>query len=90
MNVNGRTPHGNCDLCFLKSTATLKGIMRDMPERAQWWIEKEALQIPGASADDARFSKRRSYAGLMRSCREQRHLDPVDDEAIDCFCGEGS
>jgi 3'-phosphoadenosine 5'-phosphosulfate sulfotransferase (PAPS reductase)/FAD synthetase len=41
LNVGGKTPHGNCDMCFLKSEATLAAIMRDMPERAEWWIDIE-------------------------------------------------
>lgn len=90
-NVNGRTPHGNCDMCFLKSTSTLLGIMRDMPERARWWIGKEA-QAMGKAGSAATFSKRRTYAGLMARVRSQRNLDPSDDidETVDCFCGEGT
>src|SRR5262249_141653 len=38
-SINGTTPMGNCDLCFLKGAATISGIMRDRPETAGWWIE---------------------------------------------------
>lgn len=41
-NINGVTPYGNCDLCFLKSAATIQGMMRAAPEIADWWIKAEA------------------------------------------------
>ena len=41
MNVKGATPNSNCDLCFLKSEATLAAMAREHPERAQWWIDLE-------------------------------------------------
>jgi 3'-phosphoadenosine 5'-phosphosulfate sulfotransferase (PAPS reductase)/FAD synthetase len=41
-NIGGVTPAGNCDLCFLKNTATLQGLIRRNPELADWWIEQEA------------------------------------------------
>lgn len=40
-NVNGTTPLGNCDMCFLKSEKILANIAKIMPERASWWIEME-------------------------------------------------
>lgn len=41
-NVNGKTPLGNCDGCFLKSEANRAMLARDHPERAAWWAEQEA------------------------------------------------
>ena len=40
-NVNGKTPSGNCDLCFLKSAGTISALIRDNPELADWWIKLE-------------------------------------------------
>lgn len=40
-NINGTTPLGNCDMCFLKSESTLAHIAKTMPERADWWIRME-------------------------------------------------
>jgi 3'-phosphoadenosine 5'-phosphosulfate sulfotransferase (PAPS reductase)/FAD synthetase len=40
-NVNGKTPLGNCDMCFLKSEKILANIAKTMPERADWWIKME-------------------------------------------------
>ena len=42
-NVNGSTPMGNCDLCFLKNLPKISGIIRDHPELADWWIHAETL-----------------------------------------------
>ena len=40
-NVNGATPLGNCDMCFLKSEKTLAHIAKTMPDKADWWIRME-------------------------------------------------
>jgi 3'-phosphoadenosine 5'-phosphosulfate sulfotransferase (PAPS reductase)/FAD synthetase len=42
-NVNGRTQLGNCDGCFLKSEAARAALIRDYPERAEWWDRMEKL-----------------------------------------------
>lgn len=34
--------HSNCDLCFLKGTNRLLGLIREEPARADWWIKQEA------------------------------------------------
>lgn len=34
-------PFGNCDGCFLKSEADKAELIRQHPERAQWWIDHE-------------------------------------------------
>jgi len=41
--VNGKTPMGNCDGCFLKSEKNRAYLARYHPERAKWWndIEQE-------------------------------------------------
>ena len=43
VNANGLTPKGNCDMCFLKSEATLAAIAKEHPEIAEWWIEMEQM-----------------------------------------------
>lgn len=42
-SVNGKTPFGNCNLCFLKSEKIIAGITRDRPDLAKWWEEQEAF-----------------------------------------------
>ncbi|CAO4196411.1 phosphoadenosine phosphosulfate reductase domain-containing protein [Methylorubrum extorquens] len=89
-NVGGKTPLGNCDLCFLKGAATIMGILRDRPELARWWIEQEtrfdSTKRPG---DFAYFRKDRpSYAEMLRLSQEQGDLltfEP-EEESLDCAC----
>lgn len=40
-NINGKTPGGNCDLCFLKPSAQIASLVAEKPERAVWWARKE-------------------------------------------------
>ncbi len=91
-NIGGVTPYGNCDLCFLKSAATIQGMMRDAPQIADWWIKAEAEAEALASKPmGARFRQDRpSYAEMAKAVREQRTFDfGTQDELIDCFCGDG-
>lgn len=80
-SVNGTTPMGNCDLCYLKSAATISGIMRDRPELATWWIEKEAIRDSTFRADRPR------YAAMLDAVQRQGALDFGNaDQATDCVC----
>lgn len=89
-NINGKTPHGNCDLCFLKSAATLSGIMRTMPERARWWIEAEAeAEALTSKPSGARFRQDRpSYARMLAAVQDSGPgFDfGAADELNDCYC----
>lgn len=89
-NVGGKTPLGNCDLCFLKGAGTIVGILRDKPELARWWIEQEnrfaSTKRPG---DFAYFRKDRpSYAELLRLSQDQGDLLTFEpqEESLDCAC----
>jgi 3'-phosphoadenosine 5'-phosphosulfate sulfotransferase (PAPS reductase)/FAD synthetase len=88
-NINGATPFGNCDLCFLKSAATISGIMREQPELARWWIEAEA-EARANKPSGARFrADRPSYAQMLDTVQRQGNIDFGDlDQRIDCFCSE--
>lgn len=71
---------GNCDLCFLKGRGTLKGLIRDNPDAANWWIAQEAV-------GRGRFVTEYSYSALVREVREQpTFFDPPDDD-FDAECG---
>lgn len=64
-NINGKTPLGNCDGCFLKSEANLASLARDYPERHQWWEDMEGLASNlTASPMGARFRKEFTRAEL--------------------------
>lgn len=40
-SINGKTPFGNCDGCFLKSEANRAALAREHPARFAWWVEME-------------------------------------------------
>lgn len=92
-NINGTTPLGNCDLCFLKGAATIQGIMRTMPDLASWWIEAEAeAEARASKPSGARFRQDRpSYAAMFDAVQRQEVFDfGGRDELVDCFCGEAA
>ena len=90
-NINGKTALGNCDLCFLKSAATISAIMRANPDSATWWIEVEAEAL-ASKPNGARFRiDRPSYAEMFKAVKEQRAFDfGIVDEIVDCFCGDAA
>lgn len=92
-NINGVTPYGNCDLCFLKSAATIQGMMRDAPHLANWWIEAETeAEARISKPSGARFrTDRPSYKTMLDAVQRQQVMDFGDrDQMVDCFCGEAA
>lgn len=87
--INGKTMHGNCDLCFLKPPAQRLSLIREKPTRAVWWIAQEASIQSSKIVDGARFTKDGpSYASMLGYSQGQEEMfDPLE-EAIDCFCGD--
>jgi 3'-phosphoadenosine 5'-phosphosulfate sulfotransferase (PAPS reductase)/FAD synthetase len=93
-SVNGRTVHGNCDLCFLKPAAQVLSLINEKPSRAVWWAAMETHAKTFAtreSGDGWRFrTDRASYAEMLANATDQADAfghDP-DEEAIACFCGD--
>lgn len=88
---NGKTPLGNCDLCFMKGAATIKGIMRLFPERARWWIdmERNAPALGTLTKPEMALFRadRPSYRELLSFVRRQRDFEggPSDD-CLPCDC----
>lgn len=77
--INGETPHGNCDLCFLKSHNKIVQLVKEKPSRAEWWsdIEKKSKNV---------FRRDRpSYLEYIETVDIQPSL-PFDDDGMDCFC----
>jgi hypothetical protein len=90
-NMNGVTMHGNCDLCFLKPTHQIVSLIKEKPERADWWIKMEAHAQTSDKTfgDGARFRKDRpSYADLKKFAISQTDMFDTTEEAIPCFCGD--
>lgn len=83
-------PHeGNCDLCFLKRTGDIANILREHPEFADWWIEKEE-RFKGKTRrfEAARFRKDRpGYAAMLAQVQAQPQFAWPDDERLpECRC----
>lgn len=89
-NMNGKTMHGNCDLCFLKGAKQVYALIREQPARAIWWMEQEAAVKSNAKfkGDGARFrADRPSYRQMYEMAKGQSELFDFDDEALqDCMC----
>ena len=70
---------GNCDLCFLKGASKIKQILREYPEKADWWAKME-------SETNATFRKDRpKYKDLLNLVNTQPQLFDFDD-GIECTC----
>jgi 3'-phosphoadenosine 5'-phosphosulfate sulfotransferase (PAPS reductase)/FAD synthetase len=80
-------PHeGNCDLCFLKGRDKRGAIIRDRPELADWWIEREDT-AKCSKPDGARFRKDETYRQLRTAILNSPLLPLEDDEEFDAECG---
>lgn len=85
-SVNGRTLHGNCDLCFLKPMAQRLSLIAEKPERAVWWARMETEGI--GAGRGARFRKDEpGYSALASFAAAQADMF-ADDEPMACFCGD--
>ncbi len=80
-NVNGATPLGNCDMCFLKSEKILAHIAKTMPGKADWWIRME--QETGAT-----FRQGRNLAEFTDFVQRQ-HDWVFDDQSFFCQADDG-
>lgn len=89
-NVDGTTPLGNCDLCFLKGATRITSILRERPELGEWWARQEEEVAKGygiTGQGDTFRSDRPTYRMMLNQARDQKTI--FDDEPIgDCFCGE--
>lgn len=89
--INGETAAGNCDLCYLKSLPKIVALIRDKPERAQWWIKMEKLipnitEVKKPGNGNTFRSDRPTYEQLLNNYQNQGEL--FDDGDISCFCGD--
>ena len=87
INNGGKTPYGNCDLCFLKSTKTIQNMIKLKPELANWWIEQESKKDGGDSMVHVFRKDRANYQTLLDNTRNQGELFEDDEPSQDtCFC----
>lgn len=88
-NMNGKTMHGNCDLCMLKPKAQILSLIQEKPERALWWIKQEEAAEKRCTGDGKFFAiDRPTYAQMYKYAEMQIDMFNKDEEAISCFCGD--
>lgn len=89
-SVNGETPEGNCDLCFLKHAARIRSLIAQRPSRAVWWIGEEGkINNPKVQGGGYFRNDRATYAQMAAFADDQADAFGHDDEeAIACFCGD--
>jgi len=85
-NFNGKTPAGNCDLCFLKGMDTTMSILKERPEMADWWIKQE--QKFGENSGATFRKDRPKYIDLVDITNNQPEQLKLfnDDDQMTCFC----
>lgn len=87
-NMNGRTMHGNCDLCFLKGAQTKLTLIAERPEIADWWIEQESkVQSSGRASGDGDVFRtdHPDYARMKHLAIHQADFIGFDDYSIECM-----
>lgn len=88
-NINGKTMHGNCDLCMLKPKSQILSLITEKPDRALWWIKQEEEAAKRCAGDGKFFAiDRPTYAQMYKYASEQTDMFDKDEEAISCFCGD--
>jgi 3'-phosphoadenosine 5'-phosphosulfate sulfotransferase (PAPS reductase)/FAD synthetase len=88
-NINGKTMHGNCDLCMLKPKAQILSLIQEKPERALWWIKQEEEAFKRCAGDGKFFAiDRPTYAQMYKYAAEQTDMFDANEETIACFCGD--
>lgn len=85
-NINNSTPHGNCDMCFLKSRKTIESLMFEDPKAAQWWVEQEETPRTGKPSGAKFRADRDPYAAILDAVQRQQVFDFGDESSMDCFC----
>ena len=89
-NANGSTAHGNCDLCFLKRSATVMSLIRESPRRAVWWAKMEGSITNAKIKDGGTFrADRPSYAQMLAYTQAQAdafgHAAAEAEDGIECL-----
>jgi 3'-phosphoadenosine 5'-phosphosulfate sulfotransferase (PAPS reductase)/FAD synthetase len=88
-NINGKTMHGNCDLCYLKPKAQILSLIKEKPERAIWWMNHEEQAANRTTGDGKYFAiDRPTYSQMLKFSQEQSDMFDPNEEGISCFCGD--
>lgn len=81
-NINGKTPLGNCDGCFLKSEANRAFLVRYYPHRAAWWARIEA-------ETENRFHNEQPWQPLIDHTNRQPDWVFDQDDGLYCISNFG-
>lgn len=90
-NNNGKTMHGNCDLCFLKPAAQVQSLIAEKPERAVWWAKQEAkARSAGKGWSGSVFRDDRPSYDAMRlnAINQIDFIGHEGEESLSCLCGD--
>ena len=82
--VDGKTPAGNCDLCFLKSAKTISALLQAEPALADWWIKMEEESRPDSPRAGFFRKDRPSYRRMRDAILAEQGMDFGDRQ---CACG---
>lgn len=86
-NNNGKTMHGNCDLCFLKGANQVLSLIKENPARADWWIKMESIPRTKTDFDHktGTFRKDRpSYSAMKEFALKSNDMFGFDEDSIEC------
>ncbi len=87
--VNGESPEGNCDLCFLKGRNKVFTLIKKVPTRAIWWAKMESLSLSSKPSGAVFRSDRPTYQSMHDYALAQSDMfDDAEDDGIACFCGD--
>lgn len=89
-NVGGTTMHGNCDLCFLKHSATVLSLVQESPARAVWWARMEESINNAKIKGGGKFrADRPTYAQMLAFTAAQAdafgHAAAAVEDGIECM-----
>lgn len=91
-NLNLDSYLGNCDMCFKKSIKHLVSIVREQPERLEWWeqMEKKYSLINRNNGDERRIFRGQRTAQDLRDLAQEKpsffeNIAEYETE-YDCFC----
>lgn len=89
-NVDGTTPDGNCDLCFLKHSQIIVSKIAAEPTRAVWWARQEgSITNPKIKNGGTFRSDRPSYSQMLAFTRDQMdafgHAATNIEDGIECI-----